>query len=74
MSGRQLSTLMQLRVSTIYHTFTIFVQWAVEERYDFHMLPYALKAHLNPGDVEQLKKIWFLYKKGALRNVICCVL
>jgi len=28
------------------------------------MLPYALKAHLNPGDVEQLKKIRSLYKNG----------
>ena len=64
--------MMQLRLSTIYHTFTIFVQWAVEGRYDFHMLPYALKAHLNPGDVEQLKKIRFLYKNGMflLRSFI----
>ena len=66
LSGHQLSTLMQLRLSTIYHTFTIFVQWAVEGRYDFHMLPYALKARLNPGDVEKLKKIPSLYKKGML--------
>jgi len=66
LSGHQLSTLMQLRLSTIYHTFTVFVQWAVEGRYDFHMLPYALKARLNPGDVEQLKKIRSLYKKGML--------
>jgi len=64
--GRQLSTLMQLRISTIYHTFTIFVEWAVEGRYDFHMLPYALKTRLNPGDVERLKEIRTLYKKGLL--------
>ena len=57
---------MQLRVSTIYHTFTTFVEWAIEGRYDFHMLPYALKARLNPGDVEKLKKIRSLYKKGLL--------
>jgi len=55
---------MQLRVSTIYHTFTVFVQWAVQGRYDFRMLPYALKARLNPEDVEQLKKIRSLYKNG----------
>jgi len=76
LSGHQLSTLMRLRVSTIYHTFTIFVEWAVEGRYDFHMLPYALKTRLNPGDVDQLKEIQSLYKKGLLllRNVVCCVL
>jgi len=41
------------------------VEWAIEGRYDFHMLPYALKARLTPGDVEQLKKIRSLYKKGS---------
>jgi len=40
------------------------------------MLPYALKTRLNPGDVDQLKEIQTLYKKGLLllRNVVCCVL
>ena len=66
LSGHQLSTLMQLRVPTIYHTFITFIQWAIEGRYDFHMLPYALKARLNPGDVKQLKEIRTLYKKGML--------
>ena len=76
LSGHQLSTLMRLRVSTIYYTFTIFVEWAIEGRYDFHMLPYALKTRLTPGDVDQLKEIQSLYKKGLLllRNVVCCVL
>ena len=75
LSGHQLSTLMQLRVSAIYHTFTLFVEWAVEGRYDFHMLPYALKTRLNPGDVDQLKEIQTLYKKGLLllKKVICCL-
>jgi len=56
----------QLRVPNIYHTFITFIQWAVEGRYDFHMLPYALKARLSSADVEQLKKIQSLYKEGML--------
>ena len=55
---------MKLKVSSLYHTFTTITQWAIEGRYDFHRLPYALKAHLNPEDVEQLKKMPSLYKKG----------
>ena len=70
LSGHQLSTLVHLRVSSIYHTFTTFVQWAVEGRYDFHMLPYALKTHLNQGDMEQLKMVQSLYKEGEK----CCPL
>ena len=55
---------MELKVSSLYHTFTTFTQWAIEGRYDFHRLPYALKAHLNQEDVEQLRKMPSLYKKG----------
>ena len=66
LSKRQLSTLMHLPISNLYYTFTTFVQWAVEGRYDYNMLPYAVKAHLNPEDEEQLKNIRTLYKKGML--------
>ena len=57
---------MNLPVSTLYHTFTTFIQWIVEGRYDFCMLPYALKAHLDTADMEQIKKMRVLYKKGML--------
>ena len=69
LSGHQLSTLMNLRVSSLYHTFTTFTQWVVEGRYDFHRLPYALKTHLNAEDVEQLMKIPSCYKKGMTISV-----
>lgn len=59
-----MSTVMHLPVSNLYHMFTTFIQWVVEGRYNFHMLPYALKAHLNQENVEMLKKIRALYKKG----------
>ena len=65
LSGHQLSTLMKLKISCLYHTFTTFTQWAIEGHYDFHRLPYALKAHLNQEDVEQLRKMPSLYKKGT---------
>ena len=66
LSERQISTVMNLPVSALYHTFTAFIQWIVEGRYDFCMLPYALKAHLDTADVKQIKKMWVLYKKGML--------
>ena len=69
LSGHQLSTLMNLRVSCLYHTFTTFTQWLVEGHYDFHQLPYTLKAHLNLEDAEQLKKIPSVYKKGTMMLV-----
>lgn len=70
LSERQMSTVMQLPLSTLYYTFTTFIQWVAEGRYDFRMLPYALKAHLCPKDVEQLKKIQSLYKNG----IMLCIL
>lgn len=57
---------MNLPVSTLYHTFTTFIQWVVDGRYDFYMLPYVLKAHLNPAAMEQVAKIRVLYKKGMI--------
>ena len=60
---------MNLRVSCLYHTFTTFTQWLVEGYYDFHQLPYTLKAHLNLEDAEQLKKIPSVYKKGTMMLV-----
>ena len=70
LSERQTSTVMQLPLSTLYYTFTTFIQWVAEGRYDFRMLPYALKAHLCPKDVEQLKRIQLLYKNG----IMICIL
>lgn len=63
---------MQLPLSTLYYTFTTFIQWVAEGRYDFRMLPYALKAHLCPKDVEQLKRIQLLYKNGIM--IMICIL
>ena len=59
-----MSTVMRLPVSNLYHMFTTFIQWVVEGRYNFHMLPYILKAHLDAENIEKLKKIQSLYKKG----------
>lgn len=70
LSERQMSTVMQLPLSTLYYTFTTFIQWVAEGRYDFRMLPYALKAHICPKDVEQLKRIQFLYKNGIILCIV----
>lgn len=59
-----MSTVMRLPVSNLYHMFTTFIRWVVEGRYNFHMLPYILKAHLDPENIEKLRKIQSLYKKG----------
>ena len=54
---------MMLDVSSLYHTFTVFTQWVVEGRYDFHLLPYSLKVRLNPEDADQIRA---LFKKGTM--------
>ena len=57
---------MTLGVSSVYHTFTIFTQWVVEGRYDFHLLPYSLKVGLNPDDADHIRA---LFKKGTMRII-----
>lgn len=74
LSERQISTVMNLPVSTLYHTFTTFIQWVVEGRYDFRLLPYVLKAHLDTADMEQIKKMRFLYMKGMLLQKVYLIM
>ena len=64
LSEHQMSTVMCRPVSYLYHMFTTFIQWVAEGRYNFYMLPYILKAHLDPENIEKLKKIRSIYKKG----------
>ena len=57
LSPSQMKVLMYLGLPFLFDVLKLFVHWIQVGWYDFHALPFTLKAHLKPGDVKTLRQI-----------------
>lgn len=64
-----LSCLADLNVCSTYNCLELFVEWVDEERYDFCLLPFPLKVHMNFQDekliLSSLRQNW----KGSINDL-----
>jgi len=51
-----------VKLSYLYSTLELFVQWIKDGTYDFHHLPLVMKKHLDDSDLAKLKDTALKYK------------
>ena len=58
-----------LSIAMLFSSFKLLIQWLKDGVYDFHTLPFTLKAHLTKNDHEALLKIPAEWKGGMFCDV-----
>ena len=69
LSTTQIQCLSELPITNLYKCLEMFVTWTADGLYDFSSLPFHLKAHILPKDLESLKAIPHKWK-GLFRRVM----
>ena len=71
LSPPQLKFLEALPTVMVFTCLQLFIQWLKDGMYDFHTLPFTLKSHLSPNDLDALRLVPTKWKGGTLGVCVC---